>query len=178
MAAGKSLDLLKVAFNYEEKEQTVLLFTSAKDNRFGKNTIVSRAGLKKDAVGINESFNIFNYVKNIKKPPDCILMDEAQFLTKKQVLQLTDVVDILNIPVICYGLRSDYRSEPFEGSSYLLALADSIEEIKTICHCGKKAIMNMRVVNGKPVYKGKQIIIGGNESYVAVCRYHFKQGKK
>lgn len=177
MAAGKSLDLLKVAYNYEERGQQVFLFTSMLDNRFGKGIIRSRTGLEKKAVGIDETFDIFKFIKKIKNKPNCILVDETQFLKKSHVIQLADIVDKLDIPVICYGIRSDYRSEPFEGSSYLMALADTIEEIKTICHCGKKATMNMRVVNGKAVYKGEQIIIGGNETYSAVCRKHFKEGK-
>jgi len=105
---------------------------------------------------------------------DCILIDECQFLSPDQVKQLTDIVDRLNINILCYGLRSDYMGEPFPGSCYLMALADSIEEIKTICHCGKKAIMNMRVEDGKKIAKGEQIVIGGNESYVPVCRKHYK----
>ena len=176
MAAGKSLDLLKVAYNYEERGQHVLLFTSSLDTRFGKGQIKSRTGLEKNAVGIDEAFDVFKFMKNVKKKTNCILVDEVQFLKKAHVMQLADVVDKLDIPVICYGLRSDYRCEPFEGSAYLMAIADTIEEIKTICHCGKKATMNMRVVDGKVVYKGEQIIIGGNESYSAVCRKHFKEG--
>ena len=177
MAAGKSLDLLKVAFNYEERGKEVLLLLPSVDIRYGEGKIVSRTGLKKDAVIVSEQFNILNYIRQLTNKPDCVLVDEAQFLNKASVMELTEIVDKLNIPVICYGLRSDYRSEPFVGSMYLMALADSIEEIKTICHCGKKATMNLRVVDGKPVYKGKQVIIGGNESYVAVCRKHFKQGE-
>jgi len=177
MAAGKSLDLLKVAFNYEERGQKVLLFTSKRDDRHGVGVITSRTGLKKDAVAIDDEFNLFEHVEKLADRPDCLLIDEAQFLTKGQVMELTQIVDHLNIPAICYGIRSDYRCEPFEGSMYLMALADSIEEIKTICHCGKKATMNMRVIDGKAVYEGEQIIIGGNESYVAVCRKHFKEGK-
>ncbi|MBN4081628.1 thymidine kinase [bacterium AH-315-C07] len=177
MAAGKSLDLLKVAYNYEEREKEVLIFTSKKDDRYGEGKVASRTGLEKKARGIDEYNNLFEEVSVLKKMPSCVLVDEAQFLTKQQVLQLTDIVDNLDIPVICYGIRSDYRYEPFVGSTYLMALADSIEEIKTICHCGKKATMNMRVIDGKAVYEGEQVVIGGNESYVVVCRKHFKEGK-
>lgn len=177
MAAGKSLDLLKVAYNYAERNQQVLIFSSTKDNRYGTGKVVSRTGLEKEAVSLDEYFDIYNYVSRLKEKPDCILTDEAQFLTKAQVWQLTEVVDQLNIPVICYGLRCDYRGEPFEGSKYLMAYAETIEEIKTICHCGKKATMNLRLVEGKAVYKGEQVIIGGNEKYMAVCRKHYKAGK-
>jgi len=177
MAAGKSLDLLKVAFNYEEREQIAIIFTSAADTRYGIGKVKSRTGLEKDAIPVDDKFNIYMYIKNILNKPDCVLVDEAQFLNKNHIWQLTDIVDLLKIPVICYGLRSDYRGELFEGSYYLLGLADNIEEIKTICHCGAKATMNMRVINGKAVYEGKQVIIGGNESFIAVCRKHFKEGK-
>ena len=177
MAAGKSLDLLKVAFNYEEKGQSVLIFTSALDNRHGANKVFSRTGLEKEAVSVDNEMDLYKYLESVDNKPNCLLVDEAQFLTKQHIIQLTDIVDKLNIPVICYGIRSDYRYEPFEGSTYLMALADTIEEIKTICHCGRKATMNMRVVDGKAVYEGEQVVIGGNETYAAVCRKHFKEGK-
>lgn len=178
MGAGKSLDLLKVAYNYKERGKNVLILSSSFDNRFGDGIISSRVGLKEPAIMVNTKDNIFELIKNKLgcEPVDCVLIDETQFLKKEQVEQLTNVVDYLNIPVICYGLRNDYRGEPFEGSCWLLSLADTIEEIKTICHCGRKAIMNMRVVDGKAVFEGEQIIIGGNESYVSVCRKHFREG--
>ena len=115
-------------------------------------------------------------LKNPVKPIDCLIIDEAQFLTKDQVWELCQIVDNLNIAVLCYGLRTDFLGNLFEGSQWLLAWADSIEEIKTICFCGKKAIMNMRLLNGRPVFEGEQIFIGGNESYISVCRKHFNQG--
>ena len=180
MGAGKSLDLLKVAHNYKEKNKKIVILTSAKDNRHEIGIIKSRVGLKEKALCcFFENTNIFDIIDEIKQEekPCCVLIDESQFLTKQQVKQLTDVVDKLNISVICYGLRNDFKGEPFEGSCYLLTLADTIEEIKTICHCGRKAVMNLRVNGDNPVYEGKQIEIGGNEKYVAVCRKHYKEGK-
>ena len=176
MGAGKSLDLLKVAFNYIERSKKVLLFTSALDDRFSPGSIKSRTGLERPAIPVTNEFDIVKYVNTLSYTPDCLLFDEAQFLTKEQVLQMTTIVDEKNIPVICYGLRSDFRGEPFEGSKYLMVHADSIDEIKTICHCGKKAIMNMRVQDGNAVYIGEQILIGGNETYSPVCRKHWKEG--
>jgi thymidine kinase len=175
MGAGKSLDLLKVAFNYKEKNKKYIILTSSLDNRFGDGVVASRIGIKAAAVTIDTKTNI-SYLISKYKNIDCVLIDEAQFLTKEQVNSLTYVVDEMNIPVICYGLRIDYRGEPFEGSCQLMALADTIEEIKTICHCGKKATMNMRIVDGKAVYDGEQVVIGGNESYVSVCRKHYHEG--
>ena len=175
MAAGKSLDLLKVAFNYKEKNQEVLLFTSHLDDRYGKGLIKSRLGIEQEAIVVTDKTDLYKYVSDLHEWPDCILFDEAQFLTKNQVIELTDIVDKLSIPIICYGLRSDYRAEPFVGSTYLMLYADTIEELKTICKCGKKASMNLRVLDGVPVFEGQQINIGGNESYIAVCRKHFKQ---
>lgn len=179
MNSGKSLDLLKVAFNYKERHKNVLILSSSLDNRFGEGFVVSRIGIKEPAIMFKEIDNLFVITEEYNKKNnkiDCLLVDECQFLTKKQVNELVQIVDNLNIPVICYGLRTDYKGEPFEGSCNLMALADTIEEIKTICHCGKKAIMNMRILNGKAVYEGEQIIIGGNESYVSVCRKHFFKG--
>jgi thymidine kinase len=176
MGAGKTLDLLKVAYNYEERGKNVLLLTSSFDNRHGLGKITSRTGLNRDAQIISNTENIFDIVKNTNNI-DCVLIDEAQFLTKKHVMELTDVVDGLDIPVICYGLRSDFILNPFEGSSYLMAIADSIEEIRTICWCGKKANINARISNGEIIREGEQIQIGGNESYISLCRKHFKDGK-
>lgn len=175
MGAGKSIDLLKVAYNYEERGQKVVLMTSGIDDRYGKNKITTRIGLQRDAIGIKRDDNIYEYIKNLDYIPDCILIDEAQFLTEKQVDELTDIVDFLNIPVICYGLRTDFRFNLFSGSKSLFALADKIEEIKTICDCGKKAIANMRIIDGNPTINGEQVYIGGNESYKAVCRKCYKQ---
>ena len=188
MGAGKSLDLLKTAHNYEERNKKVFLLTSELDNRFGKKKITSRVGISREANTFTKDTNVFDLVLTSYNPtksqyevivdkPSCVLIDEAQFLTKEQVWQLTDIVDYLNIPVICYGLRSDYLAEPFEGSVYLMTLADEIEELKTICEFGDKASMNMRLLDGKPTFKGEQIQIGGDESYLPVCRKYFKEQK-
>lgn len=182
MGAGKTLDLLKVAFNYEENGENILLFTSSKDYRYGKDVIKSRTGLSKDAISISDETNILDVVllelnsKRIK----AILVDESQFLTKKHIYQLSDVVDKLNIPVICYGLRSDFMLEPFVGSLYLLTMADSIEEIKTICAVckDKKAIINSRIYDGFVVTEGEQVEIGGNDTYKPMCRKCFKEERR
>lgn len=177
MGAGKSLDLLKTAHNYEERNKQVLLLTSDLDNRFGKKKIASRIGISRDANTFNTKSNLYDVVVSNGETLSCVLIDEAQFLTKEQVWQLTDVVDYLDINVIVYGLRSDYLGEPFEGSIYLMTLADKIEELKTICEFGDKASMNMRLLNGEPVFEGEQVQIGGNESYLPVCRKYFKKLK-
>jgi len=178
MGAGKSLDLLKTAHNYEERNKKVFLLTSDLDNRFGKKKIASRIGISRDANTFNTKSNLYDMVVSNGEILSCVLIDEAQFLTKEQVWQLTDVVDYLGINVIVYGLRSDYLGEPFEGSIYLMTLADKIEELKTICEFGDKASINMRLLNGEPVFEGEQVQIGGNESYLPVCRKHFKKLKK
>lgn len=175
MGSGKTIDLLKVAYNYEEREQKVLIFTSALDNRYEVGKITTRVGLQRDAIVITREFNIYEYIDKLEDKPDCILVDEANFLTREQVFELTDVVDFFNIPVICYGLRADFRLNFFEGSHPLMELADKIEEIKTICECGAKATVNMRFVDGKAVTEGEQVFIGGNESYKAVCRKCYKK---
>lgn len=175
MGSGKTIDLLKVAYNYEERGQKVLIFTSSIDNRYGIGKITTRVGLQREAIAINRDFDIYKYMKDINQKIDCVLVDEANFLTEKQVYQLSDVVDFLNIPVICYGLRSDFRLKFFEGSHPLMEIADKIEEIKTICECGAKATVNMRFVDGKAVTTGDQVFIGGNESYKAVCRKCYKK---
>ena len=178
MGAGKSLDLLKTAHNYEERKKNVFLLTSDLDNRFGKKKIASRVGISRESNTFTKETNIFNLIVSSGQKISCILIDEAQFLTKEQVWQLTDIVDYLDITVIAYGLRSDYLGEPFEGSTYLMTLADKIEELKTICEFGDKASMNMRLLDGKPVFEGEQVQIGGNESYLPVCRKYFKKQKE
>jgi thymidine kinase len=181
MNAGKSTVLLQSSHNYNERGMDTLLFVPSVDHRYGVGKITTRLGLQKDAIIMDSQFNIFTYTeqavqknRNIK----CVLIDEAHFLNKPQIHQLAQISDDLNIPVLAYGLRTDFRAEPFEGSLYLLALADVLIEIKTICHCGKKATMNMRVdEQGRKVYEGKQVEIGGNERYVATCRKHFRSEK-
>lgn len=174
MNSGKSIEILKVAHNYEEQDKPVVMFTSALDNREDVGIISSRIGLKREANLIYKKTNLYDEVKKLSYKPACVLIDEAQFLTKDHVLQLAHIVDDLGIPVMAFGLKNDFRNELFEGSEYLLLYADKIEEMKTICwFCHKKATMNMRMHDGKPVYTGEQIQIGGNESYYPVCRKHY-----
>ena len=177
MSSGKSIELLRVNYNYNENSKKTICLTSDKDNRYGKSVIASRIGASTEAITY-ENKNLFDLVKKTTNV-SCVLVDESQFLTKEQVYQLSDIVDILNIPVICYGLRSDFKMSIFEGSKYLMIMADSIEEIKTICsECkNKKAIVNARFENGKIVTEGEQVKIGGNESYKPLCRICFKKLK-
>lgn len=179
MNAGKSTTLLQSSYNYKERGMDTLLFTPEIDKRYGVGRICSRIGLDENAFSFSSDFDLFTYTKaQLASNPKlrCVLLDEAQFLTKAQVLQLTDIVDKLDLPVLAYGIRSDFQAEPFPGSLYLLTLADNIVEIKTICHCGRKALMNMRIdEQGKVVKEGEQVQIGGNERYLAMCRKHFKE---
>lgn len=172
MNSGKSIEILKVAHNYEEQNKPVLIFTPAIDTRDEIGYISSRIGLKRKATAIFDETNLYELVKEYLPVPYCVLIDEVQFLKKEHVLQLTQIVDELNIPVMGFGLKNDFQNEMFEGSRYMLIYADKIEEMKTICwFCHKKAIMNLRVdENGKPIYTGEQIHIGGNDSYYPVCR--------
>lgn len=172
---GKTIDLLKVAYNYEERGQNVAIYTSNIDNRYETGTITTRIGISRKCNTFRKDSNIFNEIASKVSKPDCVIIDEAQFLTKEQVVQLTNIVDNLNIPVICYGLRTDFKLDFFEGSLSLMALADKIEEIKTICDCGRKATINMRIRDGKAVTEGEQIHIGGNESYKSVCRVCYRK---
>lgn len=178
MNAGKSATLLQSAFNYQERGMQPLLFTAAIDNRYGQGKISSRIGLDADAHLYDNQTSLFEHVAAIlsQDKVDCLLIDESQFLTKQQVLELTDVVDKLRIPVLCYGLRTDFRGELFEGSQYLLAWADKLVELKTVCHCGRKASRVIRQdAEGNAIADGDQVVIGGNERYVSVCRRHYKQ---
>lgn len=178
MGAGKSLDLLKTAYNYEERDRNIILFTSNLDDRYGNNKIASRIGISRDAYSFDESTNLFEFVSEKCFGCDCVFIDESQFLTKSQVWQLTDIVDELDCDVIAYGLRSDFKGEPFEGSMYLMTLADEIEELKTVCKYDNKAIMNMRTSNDVPVFSGSKVMIGGNDSYIPVGRKYYKLMKK
>lgn len=183
MNAGKSTTLLQSSYNYQERGMNTVLFTPSLDDRFKSGVIHSRIGLQAEAVSFDNDSNLYDHVRQILDQSSssihCILVDEAQFLTKLQVQQLADVADALSIPVLAYGLRTDFRGEPFEGSQYLLAWADELIEIKTVCHCGKKATMNIRIgEDQKPITTGKQIEIGGNDKYISVCRKHFKQSTK
>ncbi len=174
MNAGKSTTLLQAAHNYEERGMRVLLFTPQIDDRAGVGNISSRLGLTREAFSFDAEFDLFVQIRDEQKKSQiaCVFIDEAQFLTSKQVLQLTMVCDRIGIPVLCYGLRTDFRGEPFEGSKYLLAWADVLGEIKTICYTGKKAIMNARLdESGKRVTEGEQVAIGLN--YVSLSRKEF-----
>jgi thymidine kinase len=180
MNAGKSTRLLQEAHNYESRNQFVVYMTSDKDTRYGVGVIGSRILSPKTAD------IIFNDYTDIKAEfdskffcvkVDAIFIDEAQFLTTEQVEDLTDMVDRYNIPVICYGLRTDFKGQFFSGSEALMRLADKIEEIKAVCWCGRKATMNARLSNGKVVKDGQQVQIGAEETYIALCRKHFKEGK-
>ena len=171
MGSSKTANAIMVRHNYLERGQRVLMLKPRLDNRDGETMIASRSGLRCHCHFIEDldRFNVRDY--------DCLIVDEAQFLTRAQVERLVRVVDIDNVPVIAYGLRCDFRNELFEGSQWLLAWADTIEEVKTICWCGKKAVCNARVVDGKVAREGEQIVLGGSESYVSHCRRHWAQGK-
>lgn len=178
MNAGKSTTLLQSSYNYQERGMNTLVYTAAIDDRFGVGKVSSRIGISQVANLFNVDTNLFQEIKiaNTEKTLHCILIDEAQFLTKSQVYQLTDVVDKLKIPVLCYGLKTDFQSELFEGSRYLLAWADELEELKTICDCGRKALFVVRLnEKGEAIKDGEQIQIGGNDKYLSVCRYHYKE---
>lgn len=172
MNSGKSIEILKVAHNYEEQNKSVLIFTSGLDHRDEVGVVSSRVGMRREATPIFDETDVFDIVHESNAFPHCILIDEAQFLKKHHVLQLTKIVDELNIPVMCFGLKNDFQNELFEGSKYLLLYADKIEELKTICwFCERKATMNLRVdENNQPIYTGEQIQIGGNDTYYPVCR--------
>jgi thymidine kinase len=178
MNAGKSTVLLQSSYNYRERGMRTLLFTPSIDTRYGTGRIESRIGLRAGAVSVGPSDNLFHRVRtdHAAAPVACVLVDEAQFMTAEQIWQLSDVADSLDIPVLCYGLRTDFQGKLFPGSGALLALADDLTEIKAICQCGRKATMNLRLdVNGQAVRDGAQVEIGGNDRYVAMCRRHFKE---
>lgn len=169
MNAGKSTSLLQVAYNYEEQGRTVLLFTAMVDDRYGVGKITSRLGVDREAPVFGPDLD-FEAVIGAQVGIACVLIDEAQFLTDAQVRQLHRVAHLQNVPVLCFGLRSDFQGNAFPGSAALLALADDLEELKTICSCGRKASMNMRVdANGCKVVEGAQVEIGGNSRYRSVC---------
>ncbi len=177
MNAGKSTLLLQSSHNYNERGMSTLIFSPRIDNRYGAGKVTTRIGIQADSISFNQQENLFEYTTRcLKQDPKikCVLIDEAQFLTKKQVAELCHIVDKLNIPVLAYGLRTDFCGEVFAGSQYLLAWADTLIEMKTICHCGRKAMMNLRVdSSGRAIKHGEQVQIGGNEAYIATCRRHF-----
>ena len=178
MNAGKTTTLLQSRHNYAERGMNTLVLKPSIDSRSGQGRVRSRIGLEADAADVDSSDDLFALVgaAHTKTPVHCVLVDEAQFLSAEQVGQLSEVVDRLDIPVLAYGLRTDFLGQLFEGSRQLLALADELREIKTVCHCGRKATMVVRFDSeGKPVCAGDQIQIGGNETYVSMCRRHFKE---
>ncbi|GIU02344.1 thymidine kinase [Shewanella algidipiscicola] len=178
MNAGKSTSLLQSSYNYRERGMHTLVMTASIDDRYGIGKVASRIGIETDAQVFSASDNLSAMIKRAHQQQHlhCILIDESQFLSKEQVKQLTYVVDILDIPVLCYGLKTDFQGELFSGSQYLLAWADKLVELKTICHCGRKANMVVRLDGeGKPMKEGEQVAIGGNESYESVCRKHFRE---
>ena len=182
MNAGKTTTLLQSEYNYRERGMETLLFIPNFDDRYEKGHIVSRIGLKTKAIPFGEDFNFYEFIEEKLKVPNnnirCVLVDEAHFLKKQHVAQLSDVSDFLGVPVLTYGLRTDFLGEPFEGSKYLLAHAEELCEIKPICHCGRKATMNARIdEQGHMVTVGAQVEIGGNERYVSLCHRHFKSQK-
>lgn len=178
MNAGKSLQLLAVKHNYEEKGEKVWVVTSALDDRNGVGKVTSRVGLETEATAISRDDPLeiewgYYLTKNKGELPACVLVDEAEFLTTEQVSDLAAIVDEYGVPVICYGLKVDFMGRLFEGSKALLELADKIEEIKTVCQfCDNKATMNLRLADGKPVREGEQVVIGDSE-YISVCRNHY-----
>ncbi|ACJ30164.1 MULTISPECIES: thymidine kinase [Shewanella] len=178
MNAGKSTSLLQSSYNYRERGMNTLVMTASIDDRYGVGKVASRIGIETDAQVFGSSDNLAKMIGTAhdEQTLHCILIDESQFLSKEQVKQLTYVVDILDIPVLCYGLKTDFQGELFSGSQYLLAWADKLVELKTICHCGRKANMVVRLDGtGKPMREGEQVAIGGNESYESVCRKHFRE---
>ena len=170
MGSSKTANAIMVQYNYEERGQRVLMVKPALENRDGARTVMSRCGLKTECVFMEEIMDMD------LTPYSCVIVDEAQFLTREQVSFLVHIVDDLNIPVIAYGLRTDFQGNFFEGSRCLMAWADTIEEVKTICWCGKKATCNARIHNGKVVKEGDQILLGGNSQYISLCRKHWAAG--
>jgi len=178
MNAGKSTHLLQSSYNYRERGLSTAIYTAKIDDRFAKGKVASRLGIDADAFLFDDDSDMLADIKekHEKAKLDCVLIDEAQFLSTEQVKQLTDVVDLLHIPVLAYGIRTDFLGETFSGSAALLAWADKLVELKTICHCGRKANFVIRQdENGVPVKGGQQVEVGGNERYEPLCRAHFKK---
>ncbi|WP_374406317.1 thymidine kinase [Pelagerythrobacter sp.] len=178
MNAGKSTTLLQADFNYRERGMATMLWTAALDDRGEHQAIESRIGLGADAHRYSPDTDLWQRVTAAHKaePVHCVLIDEAQFLTRDQAWQCARLADEVNIPVLCYGLRTDFQGELFEGSAALLGIADALIELKAVCHCGRKATMNLRVdATGAAVSEGAQTEIGGNDRYVALCRKHFSE---
>ena len=178
MNAGKTTALLQSSYNYRERGMNTLVMAPELDDRYGVGKVSSRIGLESEAITFSQQDDLLDIATGAIKDEQlhCVLIDEAQFLTKDQVFQLGEVVDKLNIPVLAYGLRTDFQGEPFEGSKYLLAWSDNLKELKAICDCGNKATMVIRLdENGNTVTEGSQVEIGGNDRYISMCRKHFKE---
>lgn len=178
MNAGKSTNLLQSSYNYRERGMNTLVLAPLLDDRFGIGRVTSRIGIESEAITFTGDTDLFALIDKHHRESrlHCVLVDEAQFLTRDQVFQLSELADKLGIPVLAYGLRTDFQGEPFEGSKYLLAWADTLNEIKAICHCGSKATMVVRLdAEGRAVTEGSQVEIGGNDRYVSMCRKHFKE---
>lgn len=181
MNAGKSTTLLQADFNYRERGMETMLWTASLDDRYGQGYVTSRIGLKADADKFDPETDLWAAItaEHDKRPLACVLIDEAQFLSTDQVMQLARITDEAGIPVLCYGLRTDFAAELFPGSAALLGLADNLVELKAVCHCGRKSTMNLRVDEaGRAVIDGAQTEIGGNDRYVAMCRKHFMEARR
>ncbi|WP_253941449.1 thymidine kinase [Providencia rettgeri] len=181
MNAGKSTSLLQSSYNYNERGMRTVIFTAEIDNRFAQGKVSSRIGLSAEALVYSTTTDMAEVIKreNQLQKVHCVLIDECQFLTKKQVEELCDIVDNEDIPVLCYGLRTDFAGQLFAGSQYLLAWADKLVELKTVCYCGRKANKVLRIgSDGIAVYEGAQVDIGGNEKYISVCRKHYSEAIK
>jgi thymidine kinase len=178
MNAGKSTALLQSSYNYKERGMSTLVLAPMLDDRYGAGKVTSRIGIDAAATVFRRDVDLYALVEGLhsQEALHCVLIDEAQFLTRDQVFGLSDVTDKLNIPVLAYGLRTDFQGEPFEGSKYLLAWSDNLKELKAICHCGSKATMVLRMDgDGNAVTEGSQVEIGGNDRYISMCRKHFKE---
>ena len=176
MNAGKSTTLLQASFNYRERGMKTLIFTAAIDRRAGDSVVASRIGLSQTAKTFDRDTDLYSEIAASLQSDgaNCVFVDEAQFLQGEQVMQLARAVDYLNVPIICFGLRTDFRGALFLGSERLLAIADEINELKTVCHCGRKATMNLRMdSSGRAIIEGESLEIGGNERYTPLCRKHF-----
>lgn len=177
MNAGKSTALLQSSYNYKERGMDTLVLAPMLDDRYGSGKVTSRIGIAAEATVFRRDDDLYALVEGLhnQEALHCVLIDEAQFLTREQVFELSEVTDKLNIPVLAYGLRTDFQGEPFEGSKYLLAWSDNLKELKAICHCGSKATMVLRMDgDGNAVTEGSQVEIGGNDRYISMCRKHFK----
>lgn len=177
MNAGKTIDVIKTAFNFEEKGFPVIVLNSIKDTRSGENKIKSRMGMEKEAISIYDKDDLYQKIAELPIAPGCILIDEIQFFTVEQIWQLFNITHKLQIPVVCYGLRGDFMGKPFPASAQLMAIANKVEEIRTICWCGRKAIMNARTMNGKILREGEQVMVETNQNYEVLCGIHWINGQ-